>query len=138
MCTLLPYSRHIMNIVPPASSAQIDTPLGADIHSIPQPAAQNFNDSHPLEKRVANWRANEEAFKLQLLQRSLGAAEPIRRQMEIKLIEKSTFVPEVTGGPSNLHLDILRNQDASIDWEDVHKDEQRFDFQQELQKRMGL
>lgn len=75
---------------------------------------------------------------MQLLQRSQGAAEPIRRQMEIQLVEKSTFVPEIVGGPSNLHLDILRNQDASIDWEDVHKDDQRYDFQQELQKKMGL
>lgn len=127
-----------MNVVPPTSSAHIETPLGADISAVPQPAAQNFNGSHPLEQRVANWRANEEAFKMQLLQRSQGAAEPIRRQMEIQLVEKSTFVPEIVGGPSNLHLDILRNQDASIDWEDVHKDDQRYDFQQELQKKMGL
>lgn len=127
-----------MNVVPPTSSAHIETPLGADISAFPQPAAQNFNGSHPLEQRVANWRANEEAFKMQLLQRSQGAAEPIRRQMEIQLVEKSTFVPEIVGGPSNLHLDILRNQDASIDWEDVHKDDQRYDFQQELQKKMGL
>lgn len=130
-----------MSILPKdfATTGCINPPKSLDIREIPQPAVQTFNDSHPLENRVANWKANEEAFKMKLLQRTQGSAEPIRRTMELKIIEDSTFVPSLVGGPSNVHLDILKNTDTSIDWDDVYtENDNRFDFHEELQRRMAI
>lgn len=58
--------------------------------------------------------------------------------MDAKVIEQSTFVPSVVGGPSHLSLDILQNRDAHLEWEDVYQDPKNVDFHQELQSRMGL
>lgn len=127
-----------MSIVPQTTSLKTSAPSVASLSTAPQPFAQVANDAHPLESRVANWKANEEQFKMNLLQRTQGAAEPIRRSMEMAIIEKSTFVPSVVGGPSNVHLDILKNNDATVDWEDVHTDQHVFNFHEELQRQMGV
>jgi len=127
-----------MSILPQSQRAVTSPPSELSLSDVPLPFSQTINDAHPLESRVASWKANEEQFKLKLLQRTQGAAEPIRRSMETAIVANSSFVPAVVGGPSNIHLDILKNQDASVDWEDVHRDEGTYDFHQELQKQMGL
>lgn len=113
-------------------------PAVVDINNFASPVAQGLNDPHPLESRVANWKANEEEFNLRMLQKTQGLAAPLRRVMDAKIVEQSTFVPSIVGGPSNLSLDILKNEDARLDWEDVYKTESTIDFHQEMQKRMGL
>lgn len=74
-------------------------------------------------------------LKMEGLRRLYGAAEPIRRGMEISLcivsargggcvgkvlMEIQDYKPIQLGGPSNLHKDILENRDMSIDWEDIY------------------
>lgn len=55
---------------------------------------------------------------METLRRMFGIQEPVRRQMEIELCSKD-FRPQLLGGPSNVHLDILRNRDTTITWDDV-------------------
>jgi len=57
------------------------------------------------------------SLKMEGLRRLYGAAEPIRRGMEIGFC--NDYKPAQLGGPSNLHKDILENRDCDITWEDV-------------------
>ena len=52
--------------------------------------------------------------------RLLGMADPIKREMELELVQQSEFRPQVLGGSARLHSDILQNKDWSVDWEDVY------------------
>lgn len=52
--------------------------------------------------------------------RVFGSAEPIKREMDLQIVQSTDFVPSVLGGSSNVHRDILLNKDASVDWEDVY------------------
>lgn len=60
---------------------------------------------------------------METLRRTFGMAEPIRRQMELKIVRDSEFRPMVLGGgrSSSVHEDILviGGRDTEIDWEDV-------------------
>jgi proteasome maturation protein len=80
-----------------------------------------INNRHPLEARLANWEQTQHDLKMETYRRVFGAAEPIRRTMELKIVEND-FVPTVVGGQSNIHRDILLGKDTSIDWEDIYTD----------------
>lgn len=88
-------------------------------HGLPSNAS-NLNVAHPLEARLQNWEKHQEEMKMEQIRRTFGLAEVVRRGMEIQLAG-SDFKPQCLGGPSNLHLEILRGTDASCTWEDVFK-----------------
>jgi proteasome maturation protein len=81
---------------------------------------------------------------METYRRVFGAAEPIRRTMELKIVEND-FVPTVVGGQSNIHRDILLGKDTSIDWEDIYTDRDSLGFSElgsgfhtEMEKRMRM
>jgi len=57
------------------------------------------------------------SLKMEGLRRLYGAAEPIRREMEMSFC--NDYKPAQLGGPSNLHREILENRDCEVSWEDV-------------------
>lgn len=63
--------------------------------------------------------------------------------MELKIIEETDFKPQVLGGSSDIHKDILLNKDTSIDWEDVYtggleSGNNVKDFHTDLEHKMGI
>lgn len=103
-----------------------------------------INNRHPLEARLANWEQTQHDLKMETYRRVFGAAEPIRRTMELKIVEND-FVPTVVGGQSNIHRDILLGKDTSIDWEDIYTDRDSLGFSElgsgfhtEMEKRMRM
>jgi proteasome maturation protein len=57
---------------------------------------------------------------METLRRTFGIAEPIRRQMELKITKEGSWQPTaLTGGLPSVHEDILKGKDNSITWEDV-------------------
>lgn len=64
---------------------------------------------HPLEERVKSWEKTATAMKMDQYKRLFGAADPIKREMDLNLVG------------DNIHGDILKGKDWSIDWEDVYK-----------------
>ena len=62
---------------------------------------------------------------METLRRMYGMAEPIRREMELKIVRDVTWRPAALGGnvPS-VHEDILRGRDESVTWEDVFTGEE--------------
>ena len=61
---------------------------------------------------------------MEMLRRTFGIAEPVRREMEMKIVRDGSFRPAVLGDSaagSNLHEDILvlGGRDTEIGWEDV-------------------
>ncbi|KAI5846898.1 proteasome maturation factor UMP1-domain-containing protein [Tricharina praecox] len=84
----------------------------------PHRIAADLNNRHPLEARLKNWDATQMSLKMEGLRRLYGAAEPIRRGMEISFC--NDYKPAQLGGPSNLHRDILENRDCDITWEDIY------------------
>lgn len=81
--------------------------------------------SHPLEARLKNWEATQEAVRMESLRRTFGIAEPIRRGMELKMVREGEWRPMALGGglPS-VHEDILRGREDMITWEDVFTGEE--------------
>lgn len=121
------------NTLPPPPTP--DSALDADLQ-VRTPAAQTANESHPLEARLRGWQDSQQSLQMETLRRVYGAGEPIRRAMEQMIVAESSFSPLCMDPPSNLHLDILQNRDATITWEDVHRDEPALTFHQELEARM--
>ncbi|KAA8894061.1 proteasome maturation factor UMP1 [Sphaerosporella brunnea] len=97
----------------PSASSVPDALRNHGSHSV----ATDVNNRHPLEARLKAWDQTQMDLKMEGLRRLYGAAEPIRRGMEIKMC--ADYKPIQLGGPSNLHKDILENHDCSIDWEDI-------------------
>jgi len=81
------------------------------------------------------------ALKMEGLRRLYGAAEPMRRGMEMQLAG-ANYKPAQLGGPSNLHLDILEGKDTTIEWEDVFKGNDNVfempDFHTELEAKCRM
>jgi len=98
----------------PSISSVPDTLRNSGPHSV----STDVNARHPLEARLKNWDETQMNLKMEGLRRLYGAAEPIRRGMEVRMC--ADYKPIQLGGPSNLHKDILENRDCSIDWEDIY------------------
>ncbi|AOW05353.1 YALIA101S05e13388g1_1 [Yarrowia lipolytica] len=98
-----------------------------------------LNGRHPLQARLENWEETQMNMRMQNYKRTFGMGEPIRRTMEMQIVKETTLMPAVVGTPANIHLDILKNKDLDVDWEDVYTgDDQPLDFHSELEKRMGI
>lgn len=107
----------------------------------PLSISSQVNGRHPLENRLKNWEKTQNDLKLESYKRIFGAAEPIRRVVELNVVDNTDFQPSSLGPASNIHRDILLNKDASVDWEDVysgHDEEVTKDFHSELEGRLGL
>ncbi|EMC91763.1 hypothetical protein BAUCODRAFT_38906 [Baudoinia panamericana UAMH 10762] len=109
-------------------------------------AASSSSDAptsfHPLESRLGQWRAQQEALKMEMLRRQFGIAEPVKRQMELGIVKAGEWRPGQLGaGSAGVHADILAGRDTEIGWEDVFTgDEMRdaVDFHTEMETRMGM
>lgn len=79
---------------------------------------------------------------METLRRTFGIAEPIRRGMELKIVQNGEWRPMALGGglPS-VHEDILRGKDDMITWEDVYTgDDTRpvAGFHDEMEKKLKI
>ncbi|SPO03218.1 related to 20S proteasome maturation factor [Cephalotrichum gorgonifer] len=84
-----------------------------------KPAA--LDSSHPLEARLKNWDATQEALRMETLRRMYGMAEPIRQAMELKIVQDTTWRPAALGAAlPSVHEEILRARDSTVTWEDVY------------------
>lgn len=96
-----------------------------------------------MEARLHNWEETQQKTKLEMYRRVFGAAEPIRRTMELEIVDATDFRPELLGGPDSMHRDILLNREATVDWEDVYKGGFEggrgvSDFHTEMERKMGI
>lgn len=99
------------------------------------------DSTHPLENRLKNWQATQDAMKMEGLRRTFGMAEPIRRGMELKIVRDGEWRPAMLGGPSGVHEDILAGRDNTCSWEDIYKgDEMRSvpGFHEEVEKKVRM
>lgn len=101
--------------------------VGPQTHVASSTSAALPDSNHPLESRLSAWNATQESLKLNGLRRTFGISEPIRREMELKIVKEGEWRPAVLLGSTglggarqgSLHEDILRGRDATCDWEDV-------------------
>jgi proteasome maturation protein len=94
---------------PSAASSQSEKPASA----------------HPLEARLRGWEATQEQLRMRMLRRTYGVAEPVRRQMELKIAREGEWRPQALGGGGpSVHEDILRGREATIEWEDIFTGEE--------------
>jgi len=128
-----------MRIAPPSSHSSTHSHLAPT--SIGAPSAPGLHDvlragvgptvhrsdtstpldsSHPLESRLTQWTATQDALKLEGLRRTFGMAEPIRRGMELKITRDGEWRPlALGGGRPGVHEDILAGRDTTCSWEDI-------------------
>ncbi|ODV70332.1 proteasome maturation factor UMP1 [Hyphopichia burtonii NRRL Y-1933] len=105
--------------------------------------ASKINNRHPLESRINNWESTQQQTQLETYRRIFGAGEPIKRTMDLEIVDATDFKPSVLGGSANIHKDILLNKDASVDWDDIYKGgiesgNNVKDFHTEMEKKMGI
>lgn len=105
--------------------------------------ASKINNRHPLEGRLANWDQTQYDARLETYRRVYGAGEPIKRQMELNIVEATDFKPSVLGGSDSMHRDILLGNDSTVDWEDVYRGgvesgQNVKDFHSEMEKKVGI
>ncbi|KAK6455293.1 proteasome maturation factor UMP1 [Scheffersomyces xylosifermentans] len=105
--------------------------------------ASKLNNRHPLEARIANWEQTQHDTRLETYRRVFGAGEPIKRTMELEIVDATDFKPSVLGGPDSMHRDILMNKDTTVDWEDVYKGGFESginvkDFHTEMERKVGI
>lgn len=107
----------------------------------PQDAATPAS-AHPLEARLKNWEATQEALRMESLKRTFGMAEPIRRGMELKVVRDGEWRPMALGGGlRSVHEDILQGKDDTMTWEDVYTGEDSkavVGFHDEMEKKMKM
>lgn len=122
-----------MNVVPPTdyktsvSTADSKQSSSHALEALPDtfrqqeggaiPLSSQLNDRHPLESRLQNWEQTQRSRQLEQYRQIFGIAEPMKRVMELEIVDRTDFNPL---NQSSLHRDILLNKDASIDWEDVY------------------
>ncbi|ODQ64794.1 UMP1-domain-containing protein [Nadsonia fulvescens var. elongata DSM 6958] len=109
----------------------------------PASISSQLNNRHPLEARVAQWEETQLNMRLENYRRLFGAAEPIRRTMELEIVKNTEFVPSVLErkAASSVHSDILRNKECDVDWEDIYSGAESFkvnDFHSELERKMNI
>ncbi|KAL1303588.1 hypothetical protein AAFC00_006953 [Neodothiora populina] len=109
-------------------------------HSVPQ-----LSSAHPLESRLANWRAVQESHKMELLRREFGLAEPVKRGMEMKIVRAGEWRPAVlsagAGAVGEVHADVLAGRETEIQWEDVYTGMEARevpDFHSEMEARLRM
>ncbi|AAS54698.1 AGR208Wp [Eremothecium gossypii ATCC 10895] len=137
-----------MNIVPPSNRrsalAAGDATAASAAPALPdvlreqraaRPLAAELADRHPLESRLRDWDACAQRTRLEQYRRIFGAAEPVRRTMELALVSDAEFAPL---GAAALHLDVLNNTEASLDWHDVYPDEQQPDVHAAIERSLRL
>ncbi|KAG5513859.1 hypothetical protein PMAC_000481 [Pneumocystis sp. 'macacae'] len=78
----------------------------------------NMDSYHPLEVALNSWEHKMYNLKMQSLDRIFGISEPIRRKMELKILD-SGFRSLIFGKPSNIHHDILNGNDSDIDIDEI-------------------
>ncbi|KAF2859256.1 proteasome maturation factor UMP1 [Piedraia hortae CBS 480.64] len=95
--------------------------------------------THPLESRLKQWRAQQDALKMELLRRQFGIAEPVRRAVELNIVRAGEgVVCKELGGSSKVHEEILMGREAEVDWEDVYPGEVQEGFRREMEGLMGV
>lgn len=109
----------------------------------PLSIASEVNGRHPLEARLCNWDDTQRATRMEIYRCVFGAAEPIRRTMELAIVDATDFRPELLGGPDPMHRDILLNREATIDWEDIYRGGSEsgrgvMDFHTEMERKLGI
>ncbi len=85
-------------------------------------AVAAVESAHPLEARLKAWEGTQEGLRMEMLRRTYGIAEPVRRGMELKITGQGEWRPAALAAGSavpSVHEDILRGREASLDWEDV-------------------
>ncbi|KAI9736463.1 MAG: 20S proteasome maturation factor [Claussenomyces sp. TS43310] len=104
-----------------------------------------LDSAHPLEARLAQWSATQDALKLEGLRRTFGMAEPIRRGMELRTVREGEWRPLALGAAAaarpGLHEDILTGRDATCAWEDIFVgDELRASLgvQEEMERKVRM
>ncbi|KAI9752489.1 MAG: vacuolar sorting protein VPS33/slp1 [Chaenotheca gracillima] len=103
--------------------------------------AGSVASTHPLETRLASWRATQEALRAETLRRTFGIAEPIRRGMEARIVADGEWRPACLGGGAGVHADILAGRDWGCDWEDVFVGDptrENEDFHAEMERRVKM
>jgi proteasome maturation protein len=98
--------------------------------------------AHPLEARLKNWEATRDQLRMEMLRRTYGMAEPIRRGMELKIVRDGEWRPAALGGARpSLHEEVLRGTDETITWEDVYTGEESAPVagvQEEMERKLKM
>lgn len=103
--------------------------------------ASKLNGRHPLELRLQQWEETQHSTRMETYRRVFGAGEPMRRTMELALVD-SDYTPAAVGGGDKMHRDILLNRETDVDWEDVYRGGLESgvveDMHSEMERRMGI
>jgi proteasome maturation protein len=79
---------------------------------------------------------------MEMLRRTYGMAEPIRRGMELKIVRDGEWRPAVLGGARpSVQEEILRGNDEMVTWEDVYPGDESVGvagMHDEMERKVGM
>lgn len=108
----------------------------------PLSVSSKVNERHPLQTRLEKWDDTRRETQMEMYRRLFGSADPIRREMELQIVNDTDFRPQILGaGITSPSKDILLNRETSIGWEDIYggfDDRQPLDFHTEMERKMGI
>lgn len=110
--------------------------------------APQLDSAHPLEARLKQWEATRENMRMEMLRRTYGVAEPVRRGMELKITRDGEWRPLALGSAGHgssllpsVHEDILLGRDTTVDWEDIYTGEETRSvptFHEEMERKLRM
>jgi proteasome maturation protein len=106
-----------LNLIAPAAG---NSKWGSSsLNPLATPFVPALQSNHPLEARLRGWRSTQNSLKMDMLRRTYGIAEPVRRGMELRVAGIGEWRPMSLGGGTPVHSDILSGRDWEMDWDDV-------------------
>ncbi|ONH77129.1 Proteasome maturation factor UMP1 [Pichia kudriavzevii] len=109
----------------------------------PVQVATMINNRHPIESRILNWDKTQYAMQMETRRRVHGLADPIKREMDLHMVQLSEGVSTING--NRIHSDMLLGKDWRVDWEDIYADDVTAspyklsnDFHSVMENRLGL
>ncbi|VEU23945.1 DEKNAAE105250 [Brettanomyces naardenensis] len=109
----------------------------------PLSVSSKVNNRHPLESRLEKWDQAQRDLQLETYRRMFGAADPIKREMELSIVQESDFKPQLFANSAitSPSEDILLNRESTVGWEDIYNGSNNVrenDFHAEMEKKMGI
>ncbi|GAM85125.1 hypothetical protein ANO11243_031290 [Dothideomycetidae sp. 11243] len=142
---------------PLRSRLALTTTLSPPSSSSESTSTAETSSTHPLESRLSRWRATQDATRFTMLARHYGAAEPVRRRLELADCAVGEWRPAALGAQgrsfgspwasgsvatgAGVHADVLLGREAEFGWEDVFVDrplDREVDFHTEMEARCGM
>ncbi|KAI0321006.1 proteasome maturation factor UMP1 [Amylostereum chailletii] len=135
-------SLRIVPAAPPKSASIADTANSLGLHDTltygPRNLATEIKTVSPFQNRLEKWNETQDNLHLTMHRNLYGVGIPLMMLMERKLVSTNPHMPALP--QSNIHLDILRGTDETLDVTDFFNTEAgpSMDIHAEMERKLRM